>query len=332
MHTDKIMILTEVFGEPLHQGREYLFSCPSADCKQDGKKKLSVNFEKEKFQCWRCGYAGRNLDKLFFDYAPNFLEAWQLACGKKIISSLEEIRQLIINEGKKDIPEYDDGYLKIISDIRNQLKENRTDLIVEAEKSIFSQIARRYMFQRGFDELDLLKYQVRFCFTGELAERVIVPSFDLEGNINYFVARSWSSNWKRYQNPEVPKQNIIFNEFFVKWDKEIVLTEGVFDAMKLGMEHAIPLLGSSFSEDSRLFKKILEHSPKIILALDDDEVGKIYKILTGHGLKVVFFNKLYFKDLGEMPKHLAQEQLSKAVQLCSEESVYVNMRDRINNI
>ena len=54
-----------------------------------------------------------------------------------------------------------------------------------------------------------------------------------------------------------PDKNIIFNELYVDWDSDLVITEGIFDAIKAG-PNSIPLLGSTVRENSKLFQKIIK--------------------------------------------------------------------------
>ncbi len=98
--------------------------------------------------------------------------------------------------------------------------------------------------------------------------RIIIPSFDKDGNPNYFIARSWNKTTRsKYKNPQAEKDKIIFNESLIDWDKDIYLCEGVFDAVFL--ENSIPMLGKSMSK--LLFETLYEKANRnIIIALDGD--------------------------------------------------------------
>ena len=89
----------------------------------------------------------------------------------------------------------------------------------------------------------------------------------------------------------------------------MILVEGVFDAMKC--ENAIPLLGSTLRENSRLFQKICEHKPDIYLALDEDVKEKefgIAKRLREYGIKVKSIDVSGYSDIGEMTKEMAEHR------------------------
>ena len=76
----------------------------------------------------------------------------------------------------------------------------------------------------------------------------------------------------KYLNPPVGR-DIIFNELNIDWDEPVILVEGVFDAIVAGY-NAIPILGSTLREESKLFQAIVIHDTPIYLALDEDAKKK----------------------------------------------------------
>jgi hypothetical protein len=126
---------------------------------------------------------------------------------------------------------------------------------------------------------------------------VIIPSYDINGDLNYFVSRSISSKTKqfKYLNPSVDKTQIIFNEHLINWDKPVFLVEGAFDHIVL--PNSIPLLGKKMYD--KLFTEIYNKSKNfIIIVLDPDAIEdakKIYNKLEGGKL----LNKIL---LNYMPK------------------------------
>ena len=81
-------------------------------------------------------------------------------------------------------------------------------------------------------------------------------------------------------NPSLSR-DIIFNELYIDWDLDVVLVEGVFDAIKTG-PNAIPLLGSTLREDSKLLQAIVKNDAAIFLALDPDAEKKSTKLIYGN--------------------------------------------------
>jgi hypothetical protein len=165
---------------------------------------------------------------------------------------------------------------------------------------------RKYLKGRGIEREDVLWWKIGYCPDGEYAKRVIVPSFDLGGNINYFIARGYSDDWMKYKNPPA-ERDFIFNELYLDWNKDITIVEGVFDAIKA--TNAIPLLGSTLRENSYIFQKIVENCNQIYIALDDDAKSKEFKIsklFMSYGVDVYRIDTSGFGDIGEMDKETFQ--------------------------
>ena len=130
----------------------------------------------------------------------------------------------------------------------------------------------------------------------------MVPSFNENGYANYFIARSSGEAWPRYKNPPASR-DIIFNELYVNWDEDLVIVEGVFDAIKAG--NAIPLLGSTLRESSALFQAIIKSGCSVYLALDEDASKKtrsIARLLLKYGVEVYEIDTSGVEDVGEMTK------------------------------
>jgi hypothetical protein len=73
---------------------------------------------------------------------------------------------------------------------------------------------------------------------------IIIPSYDANGKLNYFTARSFEKDpYTKYRNPETSRDIIPF-ELFINWDLPIILCEGPFDAMAI-KRNAIPLFGKN---------------------------------------------------------------------------------------
>ena len=186
--------------------------------------------------------------------------------------------------------------------------------------------AKSYLKKRRIYSKDILYWKIGYCSKGHYAGRLIIPSFDLSGNVNYFVARAYNGNWKKYLNPEVPKNKIIFNELFVDFKQPIILVEGVFDAVVAG-ENSIPILGSTLKENSRLFQKIIENNSTVYMALDPDAVRKtnvIIEKLLRYGIKVYTIDISGFKDVGEMTKEEFKTKKENATEVGDALSLFLN--------
>lgn len=133
--------------------------------------------------------------------------------------------------------------------------------------SVIRKHALSYLDRRNVSPSEILKYQIGYCEEGIYKHKIIVPSYDENGMLNYFVGRSFYDTAYKHKNPDVSKDVVGF-EMFVNWDLPIVICEGVFDAIAVRM-NSIPLFGKS--PQSELQKKILGKGVKsVYLALDSD--------------------------------------------------------------
>ena len=120
----------------------------------------------------------------------------------------------------------------------------------------------KYMYSRGLKERDLWFYKLGTSKRGRYRRRVIIPSFDAAGNLNYFVARGIDSDVKfKYLNPHVNKNDIIFNEFNIDWSKELTITEGPLDLVKCNVNSTC-ILGSSLSKNLSYLTRLYHTNPQ----------------------------------------------------------------------
>ena len=101
---------------------------------------------------------------------------------------------------------------------------------------------KEYARKRGITTRDIKRYNIGYCDGGHYANRIIIPSYDNDNRLNYFIARSVFDEEKfKYKNPPISK-NVIMFENQINWNEPITLVEGVFDAMAV-KRNTIPLLG-----------------------------------------------------------------------------------------
>lgn len=283
MNNNKIKILKEVLGESNSVGSELLFFCPK--CKHH-KKKLSVNIEKDAFKCWICDWHGKSIRRIILRFG-NYLQQknWNELSGIVEITDYEKIFLLekeIICEETITLPE---EFLTLCN----------------KDTSLTSLSARRYLKERGIGKENIAYWKIGYAVSGEYENRIIIPSFNLDGNINYFVARRYDGKtWQKYKNPKITK-DIIFNELMIDWNSDVTIVEGVFDAIKA--ENAIPILGSTLRENSKLFQNIIKNDPAIYIALDPDAEKKaehlIYSLLS-YDIEIYKIDIPFGKDVGDL--------------------------------
>jgi hypothetical protein len=172
--------------------------------------------------------------------------------------------------------------------------------------------AYKYLAKRGVTMTDILKWKIGYCFSGEYRNRIIIPSFDEDGDISYFIARSYSGDSYKYKNPRASK-DITFNELYIDWNKDLVLVEGVFDALVAG--NAVPILGSTLRSGSDLLRKIVRNDTPIYVALDPDAAKKerrIIKMLLQYDIELHKIDVSGYEDVGSMPKSVFSERKKNA--------------------
>jgi len=241
----------------------------------DGKYNLEVNYKLEVFRCWVCGESHGTQGKIY-----------------KLIKQFGNKKHLKQYNLLKpdDVEEYVRTYKKV------QLPK---EFIPFSKASAglklthYYKQAYNYVKNRNISDELLKKFNIGFCYQGEYSNRIIIPSYDITNEINYFIGRSYESKpFLKYKNPQAQKEIIIFNENLIDWTKTIYLVEGVFDSIFL--DNSIPMLGKVLSD--QLFSLLYEKAIKIIIVLDPDAYEneqKIYNTLNGGRL----FGNVYMTHL-----------------------------------
>ena len=160
--------------------------------------------------------------------------------------------------------------------------------------------AIHYLTNRGITIFDIIKYRIGYCESGEYAGKIIIPSYNSAGQLNYFVSRAFYKNDKfKHKNPKISKDIIGF-EMFINWAEPIILCEGSFDAIAI-KRNAIPLFGKIIQP--ALQKKIIEERVRnIYICLDADALKNAIQIaqrFMGEGLNV-YFIELQDEDASEL--------------------------------
>ena len=295
-------------------------TCPKCAEKEDNlqKRKLVIRTDDFLTHCWVCGYRSTNLLNLLSEFHPHFIdefkEKFNVKQAHKRISTLD-VSKLF---EEKDSSEFvlpslqlPTGFTLLATNIGKGIKHvDEAWNYLRTERGITE--PELWLWKFGVTDVRPPKGEQNYRF------RVIVPSFDSQGNLNYFSARSY---WKKlsgpkYINPNVPREHVIFNELNIDWTKELVIVEGVFDLVKC-TENATCLLGSTLDSTYLLFQRIVERNTPVLLALDPNVKKKTYnlaKLFLEYGISVRIFSvPSSFNDVGEMTKQQFVEQSKHAV-------------------
>ena len=160
--------------------------------------------------------------------------------------------------------------------------------------------AIHYLTSRGITMFDILKYRIGYCESGQYSGKIIIPSYDADGQLNYFVSRAfYKADSQKHKNPNISKDIIGF-DMTINWSQPIILCEGAFDAIAI-KRNAIPLFGKIIQP--ALQKKIIEQRVRnIYICLDADALKKALQIaekFMAEGLNV-YFVELRKEDASEL--------------------------------
>ena len=260
----------------------YAFKCPFCT---HHKPKLEVNLrttdKRENFwHCWICGAKGKTLLSLF----------------KKIkapTNKIAELNILVIPENTKSIElstlQLPKEFISLINSIEDRVAQ------IEAKHAL------KFLKQRGLKQDDIIKYNIGFCKEGKYEGRVIIPSYNEDRKLNYFIARDYKGETpQKYKNPPVAAKDVIGFELYINWDAPIILVEGMFDALTI-KRNVIPLFGKAIH--GKLMEKLVKASvDRIYIALDNDarrDALKQAEMLMSYG-KEVYMVEMEGKDANEI--------------------------------
>lgn len=246
-------ILEEVVGNGRRLSQdEIAYHCPFCNHR---KKKLQVNLVTHKYHCWVCDAKGKSIFSLF----------------KKLNATKSQFDRLrIVVDGPSMTIHHAD-----ISEQFIALPDEFQKLSIPQRKNPFYRNAIKYVLDRGMTKYDIFRYNLGFCSDGNYANRIIIPSYDSMGSLNYFSARSFSGDTFKYKNPPISKDVIGF-ESEVNWDLPIILVEGVFDAIRV-KRNSIPMFGK-FPSNTLQDALVMHDVSEVTILLDPDAMQDAVKI------------------------------------------------------
>lgn len=279
---------------------QYQFCCPScADNnggKSDGKYNLEVNFSIGKYHCWKCDIKG-NLNKLVKRYGNNNLANEYIEDVKMTLASMMYRK---------------DKYSELIKIIdKEEIKLPKTFTLIREINNLPNGKLKRFINERNLTQEIIDRYRIGYTkWDNEeknIRSRIIIPSYDKNGNLTYWTGRDFTGYDKRqkYFNVKSDRKGIIFNEGLIEWDGDIILVEGIIDSIVY--PNCIPLMGKQLYKDSYLFESLMRRSNGYIyICLDNDtdisETKRIYKMLNNGRKrdKIKYVRMDNYKDFGEV--------------------------------
>tara|TARA_Y100001973_G_scaffold106781_1_gene187570 strand:- start:8519 stop:9454 length:936 start_codon:yes stop_codon:yes gene_type:complete len=304
---EKLRIVREILGDYRRSSNEFLFYCPFCG---HHKKKMSLNFAVNAYKCWVCDTRGKNIYRIVRKFG-----------------TYQQRQKWLDLDGRLDLSEFDRMFMELNDIEEEQTTDLPSEYISLNNKHLpkNAQSALNYLYKRGLTEKEILMWKIGYCNEGRYGGRIIIPSFNNNGNCNYYISRSYVGHRRKYLNPPVEK-DVIFNELYIDWDEPIVLVEGVFDAIVVG-QNAVPILGSTLREDSKLFQAIVIHDSPVYLALDNDAEKKrdyITGLLNRYDIDVKIIDTSNCEDVGSMTSEEFLSRKNKAYEPDMSEMLILN--------
>jgi len=300
MENTALLFLTESVlgkGQSTSKGN-YAFKCPFCT---HHKNKLEVSLrttaKRENFwHCWVCGAKGKTLLTLF-----KKIKAPQDKINELNILIVPSKKQEHVEIGALELPK---EFIPLTTPVEDKIAQ------IEAKHAL------KFLKKRNITHNDIIKYNIGFCKEGKYEYRVIIPSYDEIGKLNYFIARDYKEpSLQKYKNPPTSAKNIIGFELYINWDAPIILVEGIFDALTI-KRNVIPLFGKILH--SKLMQKLVKSSvDRIYIALDNDarkDALKQAETLMSYG-KEVYLVEMEGKDANEIGFEQFLNTLEKTVPL-----------------
>ncbi len=289
---EKRKIISDILGSYKRMGNEHLYSCPYCN---HHKKKLSVNFAVGAFKCWVCDTRGKNIYRIVRKFG-----------------TYQQRQKYLELQGRLDLSEFEKIFKELNEEEAEQTVELPKEFVSLANKHLPRSSRRplEYLHLRDISKRDIQLWKIGYCPKGKFGGRIIVPSFNNSGGINYFISRSYVGHQRKYLNPSVNK-DFIFNELCIDWDEPVILVEGVFDAVVAGT-NAIPILGSTLRPQSKLFQALAINDTPVYIALDEDaekKAGQMIKNMLQYNMEVFKIDTSTVEDVGSM----SEEQFSVAM-------------------
>ena len=279
-------IIYDIVNDLKHPTKvENTYVCPFCGHKHSSKKKkFAINFENLNWHCWICNTKGKSLTQLYYKlnvYDNELLSKIKILDSNAGIVPLHKTK----NSNNVSLPK---GFFS--------LRKNNI------HKKLFSKnLLIEYLQKRNITMEDIERYNIGITNDEKTGceTRLIIPSYNELGVLNYYTARDYVGNIDlKYLNPKIEKLEQIIFENLIDFDYTICLVEGVFDAITL-RRNAIPLLGKTLSKKSKLFKKIIENRPTVIVFLDKDAFNnaiEIAQLLIDYNIEVILVDSRKLPD------------------------------------
>lgn len=255
--------LDEYYGEELRA------DCPFCG---DSRQRLGVNSHSKLWHCFNCDEAGNLVGFLMRVLGLTYEAAVEtILAGRNRRRGLVELRAVTQTssnmQGSRDIK------------LPDEFELLRMPMLKRNERFW------RYLIQgRGLRIGQVHSYGIGFVRSGEYAWRIIVP-VATGGVLRTFVARAISKEQQpKYRSPEgADNSRVLFNLERLAGREEVVLVEGVFDALRIP-DLAVATLGTHLSQPQRTLL-LRAGVRRVIICWDEDDTGLPQAYEAARGLR-----------------------------------------------
>lgn len=295
------------------------FNCPQCAEENggipDNKYNLEVNLFKQKFQCWKCAETDGIKGSLGF-LVKRF-------GGKRLYQEYRDEIKSLRRSSLYVFDEWDDAPVENFETFLTLPKTySRIDLKAPLDRRLID-----YLDKRKIDQETIDRFRIGYTRwendNPRWSYRIIVPSFDQFGDLNYWTGRDYTGkSFQKYCNCDADRKAIIFQEGMINFDAPIYLVEGIFDALRF--PNSISLMGKVLKEDTLLYQTLINKAnSEVVVCLDgdtsDDETFRICSLLSRRRLadNVMFIRlgkeETPYKDFSEAVEYGGRKALMEII-------------------
>jgi DNA primase len=221
---------------------------------EDTKYHLGVNISNGMFHCYRCESGG---------FITKLIRFWDNISFSEAVKLVEEAKEREISIDRLEL-----GIMKPKKEVEEKLSSIKPPEYYE------SLVGNGHPYlespKRRVDLKMVNDYSLGICRMGAYKDRIIIPDFNDDGGLIYWQARAIDDTVKpKYLNASNSRSGLtLFNFWRAKKHDMIVLTEGPFDAMRVGF-NGVATYGHSIKNGQR---KLILNSPvkEVVLMYDAD--------------------------------------------------------------
>ena len=225
---------------------------------------LGINSQKNKFNCWICSEKGDLVKFISKLKNISFLEA------KQIINPVSDLKRAL--ENRKKIEEVQESIKN-----KNLKLPPYTKPFIKGSPNIWQNAAYKFLKSKyNLSWEQILEADLHYCYFGKYGNNIIVPFYSRTGSLINFLGRTWDKKSKmRYKNCKNEEAVVKMKDMVYTYNRIkkglpcLIIVEGVFDAIKVGLDRAVALCGSEVTQKQK--NLIIELKPKKTLVMFDND-------------------------------------------------------------